>query len=78
MPESGLKDMGYPGTRLLQEQVHMQKGEGKMKVSTLRLPYIFGTMPGRVHYGKCSQTLLKTKIHIFTQVGKPHQSALIK
>ncbi len=26
MPESGLKDMGYPGTRLLQEQVAYAEG----------------------------------------------------
>lgn len=42
-----LKSEPYPATRLLQEQVGFAEGEGKMRVSSLRLPYIFGTMPGR-------------------------------
>lgn len=61
MPESGLKEMGYPGTRLLQEQIAYAEGEGKMKVSTLRLPYIFGTMPGRVPLWKMFTDLIKGK-----------------
>ncbi|WP_284139373.1 MULTISPECIES: NAD-dependent epimerase/dehydratase family protein [unclassified Virgibacillus] len=40
-------DQAYPRTRLLQEEVAILEGEGKMDVMTLRLPYIFGTMPGR-------------------------------
>lgn len=43
-----LKSEPYPSTRLLQEQVAFAEGEGKMRVSSLRLPYIFGTMPGRM------------------------------
>ncbi|WP_204122876.1 NAD-dependent epimerase/dehydratase family protein [Lacticaseibacillus mingshuiensis] len=43
-----LKNEPYPNTRLLQEQVAFAEGEGKMTVSSLRLPYIFGTMPGRM------------------------------
>lgn len=42
-----LKSQAYPATRLLQEQLGFAEGEGKMRVSSLRLPYIFGTMPGR-------------------------------
>ncbi|MFO1442526.1 NAD-dependent epimerase/dehydratase family protein [Bacillus sp. Bva_UNVM-123] len=42
-----LKSQAYPRTRLLQEEVAILEGEGKMDVMTLRLPYIFGTMPGR-------------------------------
>lgn len=48
LPEMGLKDQPYPNTRLLQEQVAFAEGEGSMNVSSLRLPYIFGTMPGRM------------------------------
>ncbi|WP_439443186.1 NAD-dependent epimerase/dehydratase family protein [Listeria aquatica] len=48
LPETLLKDQPYPNTRLLQEQVAFAEGEGSMNVSSLRLPYIFGTMPGRV------------------------------
>ncbi|MBC1521585.1 NAD(P)-dependent oxidoreductase [Listeria aquatica] len=48
LPETLLKNQPYPNTRLLQEQVAFAEGEGSMNVSSLRLPYIFGTMPGRV------------------------------
>lgn len=48
MLELGLKDQPYPNMRLLQEQIAFAEGEGAMKVSSLRLPYIFGTMPGRM------------------------------
>lgn len=47
LPELELKKQGYPNTRLLQEQVAFAEGEGAMAVTSLRLPYIFGTMPGR-------------------------------
>lgn len=42
-----LKSQAYPATRLLQEQLGFAEGEGKMRVTSLRLPYIFGAMPGR-------------------------------
>jgi len=42
------REAGYPRTRLLQEEVAMLEGAGGMDVMSLRLPYIFGTMPGRV------------------------------
>lgn len=48
MPELGLKEYAYPMTRLLQEQVAFAEGDGVMDVTSLRLPYIFGTMPGRM------------------------------
>ena len=38
---------GYPRTRLAQEEVACLEGDGAMDVMVLRLPYIFGTMPGR-------------------------------
>ncbi|SDY21959.1 Nucleoside-diphosphate-sugar epimerase [Evansella caseinilytica] len=41
------REQGYPRTRLLQEEVAILEGEGQMDVMVLRLPYIFGTMPGR-------------------------------
>ncbi|MGY3750931.1 NAD-dependent epimerase/dehydratase family protein [Vagococcus acidifermentans] len=47
LPEYHLRGQAYPNTRLLQEQVAFAEGEGAMKVCSLRLPYIFGTMPGR-------------------------------
>lgn len=47
MPELRLKEHGYPMMRLLQEQVAFAEGDGAMDVMSLRLPYIFGTMPGR-------------------------------
>ena len=38
----------YVETRLLQEKLAMYEGEGSMNVSILRLPYVFGTMEGKV------------------------------
>lgn len=38
----------YVETRLLQEKLAMYEGEGAMNVSSLRLPYIFGTMEGKI------------------------------
>ena len=48
LPEYNLRNQAYPGTRLLQEQVAFAEGEGSMIVTSLRLPYIFGLMPGRM------------------------------
>lgn len=48
LPQYNLRSQGYPNTRLLQEQVAFAEGEGSMDVMSLRLPYIFGTMPGRM------------------------------
>lgn len=48
LPQYGLKNQPYPNTRLLQEQIAFAEGEGSMAVMGLRLPYIFGTMPGRM------------------------------
>lgn len=46
--DMNLKQQGYPCTRLLQEQIAFAEGDGAMDVTSLRLPYIFGTMPGRM------------------------------
>nr|VDG63824.1 hopanoid-associated sugar epimerase [Streptococcus thermophilus] len=59
MPESGLKEQGYPLTRLLQEQVAFAEGDGAMTVTSLRLPYIFGTMPGRMPLWKMFSDQMK-------------------
>ena len=48
LPEYDLRSQAYPNNRLLQEQVAFAEGEGSMMVTSLRLPYIFGTMPGRM------------------------------
>lgn len=46
-PELGLREnAGYVRTRLLQEQVAFLEGGSEMTVTSLRLPWIFGTMPG--------------------------------
>ena len=47
-PESNLIDQAYPKTRKLQEDIAFAEGEGAMVVTSLRLPYIFGTVPGRM------------------------------
>lgn len=47
LPQYHLRNQAYSGTRLLQEQVAFCEGEGQMIVTSLRLPYIFGTMPGK-------------------------------
>lgn len=38
----------YPRTRRLQEEIAFMEGEGSMDVMSIRLPYIFGVMPGRM------------------------------
>lgn len=38
---------GYPRTRLAQEEVAFLEGDGAMDVMVLRLPYIFGLVPGQ-------------------------------
>lgn len=56
-----LKNQPYPNTRLLQEQVGFAEGEGKMTVTSIRLPYIFGTMPGRMPLWKMFADQIKDK-----------------
>ena len=46
-PELNLYDQPYVETRWMQERVAMLEGEGTMDVMSLRLPYIFGTVPHR-------------------------------
>ncbi|MFD1899125.1 hypothetical protein GQR36_01480 [Enterococcus termitis] len=47
--------------RLLQEQVAFAEGDGEMNVTVLRLPYIFGTMPGRMPLWKMFTDQIKAK-----------------
>ncbi len=61
LPKFNLKTQGYPNTRLLQEQVAFAEGEGSMTVTSLRLPYIFGTMPGRMPLWKMFVDQIKGK-----------------
>ena len=63
-----LKSEAYPATRLLQEQIGFAEGEGKMRVSSLRLPYIFGTMPGRTPLWKMFTDQIKDK-EVFPALG---------
>lgn len=59
LPEYNLRTQAYPNTRLLQEQVAFYEGESMMDVTSLRLPYIFGTMPGRTPLWKMFTDLIK-------------------
>lgn len=61
LPESGLMQQAYPYTRILQEHVAFCEGEGAMDVTSLRLPYIFGTMPGRMPLWKMFSDQIKTQ-----------------
>lgn len=56
-----LKSQAYPNTRLLQEQIAFAEGEGSMDVMSLRLPYIFGTMPGRMPLWKMFTDQIKDR-----------------
>lgn len=56
-----LRNEPYPNTRLLQEQVAFAEGEGQMTVTSIRLPYIFGTMPGRMPLWKMFSDQIKDK-----------------
>lgn len=58
-PDTGLWHQPYPNTRLLQEQVAFAAGEGAMDVMSLRLPYIFGTLPGRMPLWKMFSDAIK-------------------
>lgn len=60
-PETHLIDQGYPKTRILQEDVAFAEGEGAMVVTSLRLPYIFGTIPGRMPLWKMFTDQIKGK-----------------
>lgn len=61
MPELELMTEGYPLMRLLQEQVAFAEGDGAMVVTSLRLPYIFGTMPGRMPLWKMFMDQLRSR-----------------
>lgn len=64
-----LKIQGYPNTRLLQEQVAFAEGEGHMVVTALRLPHIYGTMPGRTPLWKMFTDRMKGQKVVTTLPG---------
>lgn len=64
-----LKNQGYPNTRLLQEQVAFAEGEGHMTVTALRLPHIYGTMPGRMPLWKMFTDRMKDQAVVTTLPG---------
>lgn len=47
-PALGIQETPYINTRLLQEQVAFAEGEGAVTVTSIRLPYIFGTLKNRM------------------------------
>ncbi len=59
----------YPRTRLLQEEVAIMEGGAEMDVMTLRLPYIFGTMPGRTPLWSMFIDRVKDKEVVHIQKG---------
>lgn len=68
LPEMHLRMQAYPNTRLLQEQIAFAEGEGSMDVTSLRLPYIFGTMPGRMPLWKMFVDQIKGQ-EVFPSLG---------
>ncbi|MFC4554592.1 NAD-dependent epimerase/dehydratase family protein [Georgenia faecalis] len=60
---------GYPRTRLAQEELACLEGEGAMDVTTLRLPYIFGTMPGRIPLWQMFIDLVRSRPDVVTVLG---------
>lgn len=71
LPETGLAKEPYPMTRLLQEQVAFAEGDGAMDVTSLRLPYIFGQIPGRMPLWKMfSDQIKQTEVFPVHPEGK--------
>lgn len=77
----------YVQTRLMQEEIALYEGDGSMKVSILRLPYIFGYMEGKTPACKMYVEMIKDmefmpvtnggmSIVTATQVGQAAISAL--
>lgn len=60
---------GYPRTRLLQEEVAYLEGGGGMDVMVLRLPYIFGTMPGVMPLWKMFVDQIKGQETYYAPIG---------
>ena len=71
LPETDLIHQPYPLTRLMQEQVAFAEGDGVMDVTSLRLPYIFGHMPGRMPLWKMfSDQMKQTEVFPVHPEGK--------
>lgn len=60
---------GYPRTRLLQEEVAYLEGGKGMEVSVLRLPYIFGSMPGVMPLWKMFVDQIKGRDTFYSPMG---------
>lgn len=60
---------GYPRTRLLQEEVAYLEGGKGMDVMVLRLPYIFGAMPGVMPLWKMFVDQLKGQDTFYSPMG---------
>lgn len=60
---------GYPRTRLLQEEVAYLEGGKGMDVMVLRLPYIFGTMPGVMPLWKMFVDQVKGQETVYAGMG---------
>lgn len=60
---------GYPRTRLLQEEVAYLEGGKGMDVMVLRLPYIFGTMPGVMPLWKMFIDQIKDQETFYSGMG---------
>ncbi|WP_211750330.1 NAD-dependent epimerase/dehydratase family protein [Paenibacillus sp. Marseille-Q4541] len=54
-----LKHNAYPRSRMLQEEIACMEGQEGMDVMSIRLPYIFGVMPGRIPLWNMFVTKLK-------------------
>jgi len=59
----------YPRTCLLQEEIAILEGAGVMDVMTLRLPSIFGTMPGRTSLWSMFFDRVKNKEVVYSPAG---------
>ena len=68
-PDLELEEQPYVETRRLQEKVAMLEGEGEMDVMSLRLPYIFGTMPHRTPLWKSFYPRVKGEKHVEVPSG---------
>ncbi len=68
-PELELDEQPYVETRRLQEKIAMLEGEGEMDVMSLRLPYIFGTIPHRTPLWKSFFPSVKGEEHVEVPLG---------
>ncbi|MDW0110511.1 NAD-dependent epimerase/dehydratase family protein [Sporosarcina aquimarina] len=63
-PDLAMYEQPYVKTRLMQEEIAFMEGEGEMDVMSLRLPYIFGTMPNRTPLWKSFYPRIQGQEHV--------------